>query len=173
MLQFFYPFLLLLTTNFYSLQANYIDGNPIDFTAFQGKKVLIVNTASGSEYASQYDSLETLYQQYKDSLVIIAFPSNSFGHEENTNADDLGYDTRNSHTISYILGELVEVSGNNTSPVFQWLNTKDLNGFFEQYTENDFQKYLVDTQGNLVAVFAASVNPTSDVVKGAIEQGNY
>src|SRR5215510_1983831 len=65
----------------YSLSATDIYGDSINFSAYSGKKVLIVNTASASQYAYQYGQLEELYQSYKDSLVIITFPSNDFGNE--------------------------------------------------------------------------------------------
>jgi glutathione peroxidase len=72
------------TATVYGFKVNSIDGAQIDFGNFQHKKILIVNAASGSRYASQYASLERLYQLYKDSLIIIVFPSNSFGNMSST-----------------------------------------------------------------------------------------
>jgi len=74
-------------TSIYSFQITDINNNTINFNDFQGKKLLLVNIATGSTRVSQLSQLEQLNQKYGDSLVIIAFPSNSFGHESRTNSE--------------------------------------------------------------------------------------
>src|SRR5579864_9552230 len=81
MLNLLFYFLLASPTSIYSLSFTDAQGHLVQLSAFKGKKILLVNTASASSRVSQYASLEKLYELYKDSLVIIAFPSNDFGHE--------------------------------------------------------------------------------------------
>ena len=68
--------------NFYSLGTQLINGTMLDFSTLKGKKIIMVNTASDCGFTGQYEELETLYQQYKDSLIIIGVPANDFGNQE-------------------------------------------------------------------------------------------
>src|SRR5436305_972758 len=98
-------------------------GNTINLNQFSGKKILFVNTASGGQYAEQYSSLETLYQKYKDSLVIIATPSNSFGHETGNIQQII-----NQYNIHFIVTDTQSVIGNNQAPIYEWLTQVIKNG---------------------------------------------
>src|SRR5258708_7686002 len=68
--------------SFYSLKAIQNNGDTLDFNSLKGKKILLVNTASDCGYTNQYEALEQLSQQYKDSLVVLAFPANDFKEQE-------------------------------------------------------------------------------------------
>ena len=115
----FIPFLFTISS-IYSYQFTYIDGNNINLNDYRGNKILFVNTASNSLYTNQYAQLEQLFQQYHDSLVVIAFPSNSFGNEPGSDADIKNFTDSNYH-IHFILASRVSVNGNDISPVWQWL----------------------------------------------------
>jgi glutathione peroxidase len=160
-------FAVVVTTSIYTLTASSIDGSTMNFSSFQGKKILIVNTATGSEYVSQYVGLEQLYQQYKDSLVIIAFPSNSFGHEPGSNASIDSF-VNNTYHIHYILGAKLNVVGESEAAIYQWLTQQTQNGMLNSTVQGDFQKYLVDTDGKLIAVFSPDVDPMNQLVQNAI-----
>src|SRR6185437_10574758 len=115
--------LAILISTIYSFSVTGIDGTAINFSDFQGKKVLIVNTASNSSQVDQYGQLEKLYQQYKDSLVIVAIPSNSFGNEPNDNATIQSF-VMNNYNIHYLLASKTDVLDSSHSPLYSWLTDK-------------------------------------------------
>lgn len=168
-------FLLLWTftgsANIYDNQFTGIDGQNINLGDYRGKKILFVNTASASDFTSQYASLEQLYQGYKDSLVIIAFPSNSFGHESGS-ADDIKNFVSSNYNNHFLLAAPIAVTGNSTAQIFQWLTGRANNGTLDTNIKNDFYKFLVDGSGNLVGVFDTSVDPMSDAIQEVIKTNN-
>ncbi len=155
------------TSVIYNLSLNDIDGNPIDLHQFQGKKILIVNTATGSSYVNQYASLEQLYQKYKDSLVIIAIPSNSFGNETGDNASIKDF-VMNNYNIHYILAQKMDVTGESQSSLYSWLTHIEQNNMLSNDVQGDFFKFLADQSGRLVGAFMPSVDPMSDDMQGVI-----
>jgi glutathione peroxidase len=144
-----------------------IDGNEMNMSAFEGKKVLIVNTASGSERVSQYAGLDSLYQMYHDSLVIIAFPSNSFGNEPLDNAGIKSF-ISNNYSRHYILASKVNITGEDQHPLFQWLTKDSLNNAVSTSIQNDFYKFLLDENGELMGVYAGEVEPMDSIIIKAI-----
>ena len=155
-------------SSFYSLQFTDIDGNTIHLADYQGKKILFVNTASYSLYTSQYAQLEQLYQQYHDSLIVIAFPSNSFGSEPAGNEEIKSFIAAN-YNVHFIVASKTDVSGENISPIYQWLTKAIENGSMENNVDADFYKYLVNENGMLVAAFGSAVDPMSDELKNVVE----
>jgi glutathione peroxidase len=158
---------LFFTISIYSISATDINGGQINFSSFQGKKILIVNTASNSSYVAQYAALEQLYQQYKDSLVVIAFPSNSFGNEpgSNTSIKNFVTSTYNTH---FQLAAKVEVSGSSQATIYQWLTQQGQNGMMNNAVRGDFQKFLVDKDGTLMGVFSSTIDPMDNSIQNAI-----
>src|SRR5580698_5811755 len=105
-----------LQSDIYQLSFKDNQGNVVNLSAFRGKKILIVNTASQSKYASQYSSLEQLYEKYQDSLMIIAFPSNDFGKEPGNDSAIAGYVAQ--YNIQFTLAAKSSVSGANIDSVY-------------------------------------------------------
>lgn len=161
----------LLTTSIYTYTVTDITGNSIAFTNFQDKKILIVNIASNSPRVNQIQQLEQLYQLYSDSLVIVAFPSNSFGNEPRTNA---GIDSfcHTNYNIHFLLTEKNPVTGANQQPIFQWLASQGLNGMTSATINNDFQKFLIDKNGSLIGLFGPTIEPISNLIQDAITDNN-
>ena len=155
-------------TGIYDYSINDIDGNTINLSQFKGKKILFVNTATNSKYAAQYKSLEQLYQKYKDSLVIIAIPSNSFGHEVSANTDIKKFVLSN-YKIHFLLAQKTDVTGDSQSPLYGWLTHFAQNGAMDNTLRDDFYKFLIDGSGNLVGAFAPSVDPMNEQMLSAIE----
>lgn len=155
------------TTGFYNFNITDIDGNKIILGQFRGKKILFINTATNSSYTSQYASLEKLYQKYKDSLVIIAIPSNSFGHEGADNATIKDF-VQNTYGIHYILAEKTIVAGGNQSPLYSWLTHIEQNHMMSNTIYGDFYKFLVDGSGRLVGAFVSTVDPMSDDMQSVV-----
>jgi glutathione peroxidase len=138
-----------------------IDGGKIDFSIFKGKKILIVNTASGCGYTPQYKDLETLYNQYKDRLVIVGFPSNDFGGQEpGTNDEIKSFCTKN-YSVSFPMAEKISVKGESAAPIYQWLTQKEKNGVLDAEIKWNFNKFLLNENGEIIAKFESSTNPLS------------
>lgn len=160
-----------LVVSIYSLSVVDLNGGSIRFNDFRGKKILIVNTATGdSAAAQQIAELEQLYQQHKDSLVIIAFPSNSFGNEPGTNTE-IKTRMQNTYGVTFPIASKSWVTGDSANVVYQWLGSKLQNEMMNARTKRDFQKYLVDKSGLLVAKYDSVVNPLNQQIQNAI--ANY
>ena len=150
----------------YDFKIKSIDGDKIDFNDFKGKKILIVNIATESPYAPQFESLEQLQQKYRDSLVVVAIPSNSFGKEANEEKE-IKRKVKEGYKASFLIAEKMEVKGINKSALYQWL--QDGNGRMKKEVTGDFQKYLIDSKGELMGYFIPAIDPMSDLVQRAIE----
>ena len=93
----------------------------IDFSQYKGKKIMIVNTASKCGNTPQYKDLETLYEKYKDKLVIVGFPANNFGEQEpGSNEDIKAFCTKN-YGVTFPMAEKVSVKGDDIHPLYKWL----------------------------------------------------
>lgn len=162
---------LIIFTGFIASIYNYsviaVDNTEIKFSNYQHKKILIVNTATGSNQVSQLAQLQQLYLQHQDSVVIIAFPSNSFGHEPGNNAS-IKTIMQGTYGVSFPIAAKSPVKGDSANIIYQWLGRKMLNSVMNGRTRGDFQKYLIDTDGKIVAEFDSSINPLSTVMQNAI-----
>jgi glutathione peroxidase len=129
------------------LSINKPNGESIEMKKFQGKVVLVVNTATKCGLAPQFDGLENLHQKYKDQgLVIIGTPCNQFlGQEPETN-ESVEEACRINHGVTFQLTEKIDVNGSNTHPLFKFLKDK-IGGFFGSRIKWNFTKFLVDKNG--------------------------
>jgi glutathione peroxidase len=144
----------------YDFKVNGLDGKQIDFSAYKGKKILIVNTASQCGNTPQYADLEKLYEKYKNKLVIIGFPANNFGAQEpGTNAEIKEFCTKN-YSVTFPMAEKVSVVGDDIHPLFKYLTEEAKKiGAEEPVIKWNFTKFLVDENGNLVRVFKSKMQP--------------
>jgi len=156
------------STSLYSLHITSAAGSDVALSSFQGKKILMVNIATGSPRAAQLVQLQTLQQRYGDSLVVIAFPSNSFGHEPHGNTEIKNICESVYHT-SFLVAQKGEVTGGGRQPVYGWLTRAGENGSLSGAVKNDFQKYLISADGHIIGVFAGHISPLDPVVTNAIE----
>jgi len=154
-------------TSIYTYRVTGIENNQIVFNQYQNKKILLVNTATGSNLASQLTQLQQLYQQHQDSVIVIAFPSNSFGNEPGNNAA-IRSAMRTTYGITFPIAIKSPVIGDSANVIYQWLGNKTMNGIMNGKTQGDFQKYLVDFGGKIVAEFGGDVSPTSPAILNAI-----
>lgn len=148
----------------YDFKVDALDGGTIDFSAFKGKKILIVNTASKCGYTPQYKELEELYEKYKDKLVIVGFPANNFGGQEpGTNAEIKEFCKKN-YGVSFPMAAKVSVKGDDTAPIYQWLCNKSQNGVLDAEIKWNFGKFLLDEHGRLLNYFPSKVTPLSEEI---------
>lgn len=157
-----------LPENIYGFSVEGLTGNTIDFSAFRGKKILIVNTASKCGNTPQYEELEKLYQQYKDKLVIVGFPANDFLNQEPGSNKDIAAFCRENYGVSFPMAAKISVKGRQMAPIYQWLTQKEHNGFKSTSVSWNFQKYLIDEQGRLIAVFSPKTKPLSSEILYAL-----
>ncbi len=164
-------------SSIYDFKVPGLDGSDIDFSAFKGKKIMIVNTASQCGNTPQYRDLEALYEKYKDKLVIVGFPANNFGAQEpGSNTEIKEFCTKN-YGVTFPMAEKISVRGDDIHPLFKWLvdqskelakgvptdNSKDIvwKKFLQDPVIWNFTKFLVDEKGKLVAVFHNKISPMS------------
>ncbi|MEM9918551.1 MAG: glutathione peroxidase [Bacteroidota bacterium] len=146
-------------TSIHQFKAEGIDGNTIDFADFKGKKLLIVNVASECGYTSQYQQLQELHSNFKETLTIVGFPSNDFGGQEpGTNEEIQAFCTRR-FAVSFPMAAKVRIKGNEPHPIYSWLTQKALNGVQDSNVRWNFHKYLLDEEGQLVGNYASAVSP--------------
>lgn len=160
-----------LETSIYSLSIPSVNGGTISFSQYQGKKILLVNIATGSSRVQQLEGLEQLYQQHKDSMVVIGVPSNSFGSEP-LSGSELENVLRNTYGVTFPLAGKVAVAGDSAHAVYKWLVTKTENGVLQSRIKGDFQKYLLGKQGKIVGVFDTATAPLSDRIQTAIQNNH-
>ena len=157
-------------TSIYDFTINSLEGKEIDFSVFKGKKILVVNTASKCGFTPQYKELETLYQQYKGALVIIGFPANNFLFQEPKGNTEIAEFCQRNYGVSFLMSEKVSVKGKDIAPIYYWLTHKKYNGFKDSKVKWNFQKYLLDEQGKLIAIFNPKTSPLSDEITHALQQ---
>lgn len=156
-----------LISSIYSLQFQTAEGNIVNMSEYQGKKILLVNIATASNKINQLAELQQLQQLYPDSLNIIAFPSNSFGNETRTNAEIHAFCQAN-YGVSFAIAQKNNVIGQSIQPIYQWLSDSTKNGLTNISVAGDFQKVLLSRNGEIVGIFAPVVSPLDSLVKNAI-----
>ena len=148
----------------YDFTLNDIDGKPVSLSQFKGKVIMLVNTASFCGNTPQYTDLETMYETYKDKgFEILAFPANNFGQQEpGTNEEIKGF-CLTKYSVGFPLFSKISVKGDDKHPLYQYLTEQSP---FPGEVEWNFQKYLVDRSGNVVARYHHRTKPlAAEVVK--------
>lgn len=157
--------------NVYDFKVESLEGGKIDFSKFKGKKILIVNTASMCGNTPQYAALEKLHKKYKNKLVIVGFPANNFGGQEPGSNQEIKAFCTKEYAVTFPMAAKISVKGADIHPLYKWLleesRKKQLDP--EEVTWN-FQKYLLDEKGELVAVFKPRTLPDSPEIIAAIEK---
>lgn len=155
--------------SFYDIKLNDINGKQIDLKSFEDKYILFVNVASKCGFTSQYTDLEKLHQQYQNDLVVIGLPCNQFGGQEPGNAEEIKSFCSSNYGVTFIISEKIEVKGEGMHPLYQWLTQKELNGKTSSTVKWNFQKYVVDKNGELLNYFYSMTGPLSNKITSLIE----
>ncbi|MBQ6286692.1 MAG: glutathione peroxidase [Bacteroidales bacterium] len=134
-------------------------GNEVDFASFEGKVLMIVNTASKCGFTPQYDGLEALYQKYKDQgLIIIGFPCDQFAHQEPGTNEEIAEFCRINHGVTFPLMSKIEVNGKNAHPIYQYLKSA-AKGTLGNAIKWNFTKFLISRDGTVIERFAPTTTP--------------
>ncbi|HRP89456.1 MAG TPA: glutathione peroxidase [Edaphocola sp.] len=153
----------------YDFKVPALDGTMIDFAQFKGKKILIVNTASKCGNTPQYEDLEKLYNANKEHLVIIGFPANNFLFQEPGSNKEISEFCKKNYGISFPMAAKVSVKGKTMAPIYQWLTNEAYNKVESSSVSWNFQKYLIDENGNLIGHFSPKTSPLSEEILKAIQ----
>lgn len=141
----------------YSIEG--IGGETIDFEAFKGKYILVVNVASECGYTPQYKQLQELYDNYKDKLVIVGVPCNQFGGQEPGSEAEIQKFCKVRYGVTFPLTKKINVKGKNQHELYKFLTNKSLNGVQDSEVRWNFHKYLLDTKCHLIKVYPSSASP--------------
>jgi glutathione peroxidase len=148
-----------------------IEGKEVELSAFRGKVVMVVNVASQCGLTNkQYAGLESLYDKYKDKgFEILAFPANNFGAQEPGSNDEIKAFC-SAKGVSFKLFSKISVKGADIHPLYKFLTSKESNPKFAGDIQWNFQKFLVDPDGKLLARYDPKLDPMSPEVTGALEK---
>ena len=149
------------STSIYDIEINSLDGNAIDLSDYKVKMILVVNVASKCGFTSQYEDLQKLYDTYKKNLMIIGVPCNQFGSQESGTASEIKTFCQKNYGVRFLMTEKIEVKGSNQHPLYKWLTSKELNGKSNSTVKWNFQKYLINNEGQLVDYYFSITNPMS------------
>lgn len=148
--------------SFYNLSAPDGHNKTVDFSSLKGKVVIIVNVASLCGFSSQYSEFEKLYQKYKDDgLVVMAFPCNQFGGQEPDLQENLEDFIRSKFQVSFPVMKKVDVNGDNTCNVYQYLKNEKAGPLGFKGVRWNFEKFIIDRNGKVVARQSSGVTPSS------------
>ena len=146
-----------------------IDGKSVKLSDYKGKVLLIVNVASYCGFTKQYSGLEQIYKQYKDKgFEILAFPCNQFGEQEPGTNEEIKNFCSSKFDVSFKLFDKIDVNGSNKSPLYSILTDNEITG--KSDIKWNFEKFLIDKDGNIVARYASKVEPTGKELISAIEK---
>lgn len=157
------------TKGLYDFTVTSLDGKPVALSSYKGKKVVILNTASKCGFTPQYADWEKFYENHKDKIVVLGFPSGNFaGQELGTNEEIASFCQKN-YGVSFPMFEKVDVVKNEgQAPLYKWLTTKEMNGWNDKVPTWNFCKYVVNEKGELTHFFASKVKPEDDEFKKAV-----
>nr|KAJ3421917.1 hypothetical protein HK105_001844 [Polyrhizophydium stewartii] len=144
----------------YHFGINDIDGNPVDLTQFQGRVLLLVNTASKCATTPWLGNLEKLYEKHRDQgFVVLAFPCNQFMGEEPLQPRELKEFYQRNYAVSFPIMEKIDVNGNNAHPLFQYIKREAPGVMGLEAIKWNFEKFLVGRNGNVIRRFPPTTNP--------------
>lgn len=136
----------------------------INMKDFAGKKVLIVNVASKCGYTSQYEDLQKLSDKYKEQLVVIGVPCNQFMGQEPGTEEEIVRFCSSTYGVLFPMTTKIDVKGKDQHPLYTWLTNKTENGVGDFTVSWNFNKFLVNEKGELVAHFGSGVKPLSSEI---------
>ena len=149
----------------YDIEINSLQGKPVNLSLFKGKKILFVNVASKCGFTPQYKELQKLHNIYEESLVVIGVPCNQFGKQEPGNSSEISEFCQVNYGVSFLITEKISVKGKEQHPLYSWLTNKNENGRKNSSVKWNFQKYLLNEDGDLIDYYLSMTSPTSSKIK--------
>lgn len=155
--------LMMAQDNIYGFSFKDIDGNSVSFEKFKGKKILIVNTASECGFTPQYKELQSLHEKYGNKVVVIGFPANNFGEQEPGENKDIAKFCQKNYGVTFLMASKVSVKGSDINEIFAWL-IKQKNDSFTGDIKWNFEKILINEQGQVMARFRSQTKPDAEKI---------
>jgi glutathione peroxidase len=155
-------------TDIYDFSARDISGRDVSLSAYRGKALLIVNTASKCGFTPQYEGLQTLYRDLgARGLVVLGFPCNQFGGQEPGDAAEIASFCKLTYDVAFPMFAKIDVNGAEASPLFVWLKHEAPGVLGSKDVKWNFTKFLVDRAGHVVERYAPTTKP--EAIREAIE----
>lgn len=151
--------------NFHSFKVNDITGKEFDLSLLKGKKVLLVNVASNCGFTPQYEQMEELYEAFKDkNFTIVGFPANDFDHQEPGTDAEIAEFCKVNYGVTFPLMSKIHVVGDQIHPLYKWISEK-----IGKDIRWNFQKVLIDENGEVVRDVSPSISPVDETILQWIE----
>lgn len=148
-----------------------LQGEKVDLGQYKGKVLLIVNVASKCGATPQYEQLEGLYEKYNDDgLVVLGFPCNQFGSQEPGSAKEIAEFCKETYGVKFPMFSKIDVNGDKAAPLYKYLTSKEAVGEDAGPVKWNFEKFLVDRDGKVVARYRTGTQPDDPKVVAAIER---
>ncbi|AHV96090.1 glutathione peroxidase [Paenibacillus sabinae] len=146
----------------YDYQANTLSGQEESLSKYEGKVLLIVNTASKCGFTPQYEGLQKLYDTFKDrGFAVLGFPSNQFASQEPGSSEEIQEFCRLNYGVSFPMYEKIDVNGDNAHPLYKYLTKEAPGALGSKSVKWNFTKFLVDREGRVLKRFAPTTTPES------------
>ena len=144
---------------FYDFKARKMNGQEVRMKEYEGKVILVVNTASKCGLTPQFEGLEELYKEYKDKgLEILGFPCNQFAEQDKGSNEEIHQFCQLNYGVSFTMFEKIDVNGDNAHPLYKFLK-REAKGVFNENIKWNFTKFLIDSKGNVVKRYAPITKP--------------
>lgn len=151
--------------NFHSFTMETIDGEEISLSEFKGKKVLVVNVASKCGLTPQYEELQKLYEEYGgDDFTIVGFPANNFLKQEPGTNDEIKEFCTLNYGVTFPMMAKISVKGKDIDPLYEWLTIEENNGVMDAKVSWNFQKFMIDEDGNFVDKVSPKGSPYDEKI---------
>jgi glutathione peroxidase len=148
-----------------------IDGKDVKLKKSKGKVLLIVNTASKCGYTPQYEGLQATFDKYKDQgFYVLGFPANNFGGQEPGTEKEIKEFCTAKYKVTFPMFAKISVKGDDKDPLYAFLTNQELHPEFGGDITWNFNKFLIDRKGNIVARFSSKEKPDGEAVANAIEK---
>jgi glutathione peroxidase len=148
-----------------------LSGDEVDLSKYAGRVLLVVNTASECGYTPQYEGLQKLHEAYEEKgLSVLGFPCNQFGQQEPGDDLKIAQFCTDNYKVTFDMFSKVEVNGDGQCDFYKQLTAEDAKPAGKGPVKWNFEKFLIDREGKIIARFPSKVEPESDELKGAIEK---
>tara|TARA_Y100000768_G_scaffold315336_1_gene250261 strand:- start:270 stop:896 length:627 start_codon:yes stop_codon:yes gene_type:complete len=155
----------IMDNSIYQFTVEDVDGEAFDFSCLEGKKIMIVNTASRCGLTYQYKGLQALYDKYKNqNFIIIGFPANNFLFQEPGTNQQISEFCKKNYGVTFPIMSKIDVKGKNIHPIYRFLTDKSKNGYIDSKVTWNFQKYLINENGLLEMVVSPRTSPESEKI---------
>ncbi|KRC53312.1 MULTISPECIES: glutathione peroxidase [unclassified Nocardioides] len=155
-------------TTLHDFSATAIDGKPVEFSSYDGKVVLVVNTASKCGFTPQFEGLQELYDTYGDrGFTVLGFPCDQFANQELDGDDEIAGFCQKNYGVTFPMFSKIDVNGDETHPVYQWLKSQK-GGLIGGGIKWNFTKFLVGKDGQVIGRYAPTTKP--EKIAGDIEK---